>query len=65
MADVHLVLTSSERDLLARILGSKLKQKRVEVHRTEFSRDFREDLETEEAQIHDLLDKIAHSVEMT
>ena len=65
MADVHLVLSSSERDLLTLILGSKLKQKRVEVHRTEYSRDYREELETEESQIHDLLDKIAHSVELT
>lgn len=63
MSDFQLTLSASERDLLSSILSASLKQKRVEVHRTEFSREFREQVEAEAALIHDLLDKLAHSAE--
>ncbi len=61
MSDFHLVLSSSERDLLVRILGAQRKEKRVEVHRAEFSREFRHGLEEEEALIDGLLGKLAQS----
>ena len=61
MADVHLTLTTSERDFLTRMLDAALKEKRVEVHRTEFSRDFRHQLEAEEAEISALLGKLSQS----
>ena len=62
MSDFHLTLTSSERDLLTRILTDQQKGKRVEVHRTEFNRDFRHELEAEEAEITQILDKLSHTV---
>jgi hypothetical protein len=63
MSEIHLVLTPSERDLLVRVLGAELKGKRVEVHRTEFSREFRRQLEDEEVQIRGLLNKLSQQVE--
>ena len=39
MSEVRVVLTPSDRDLLVRLLESQMKEKRVEVRRTEFSRD--------------------------
>jgi hypothetical protein len=59
MSEFHLTMSQSQHDLLVRILNSALQAKRVEVHRTEFSRDFRHELEVEEAEIRSLLDKLA------
>ncbi|HTM56618.1 MAG TPA: hypothetical protein VL175_21475 [Pirellulales bacterium] len=62
MSDFHLVLSLAERDMLVRMLGNALKQKRVEVHRTEFSRDFRHELEGEESRIQGLLERLSQAV---
>jgi hypothetical protein len=56
---IQLTLTPDERDLLVRMLNEALKAKRVEVHRSEFSRDFRHQLEAEETRIQGLLAKLA------
>jgi hypothetical protein len=58
---VHMTLSQDERDLLVRMLNEALKGKRVEVHRTEFSRDFRHQLEDEENRIQGLLDKLTQA----
>ena len=64
MSEIHVVLTPSERAMLVRMLSDELKHKRVEVRRTEFSREFRQQVEAEEAQVHELLDKLAHTAEV-
>ena len=64
MSEVHLVLSPSERELLVRILGALLKEKRGEVRRTELSREFRHQVEDEAAQIHELLDRLSQAVEV-
>jgi hypothetical protein len=64
MSEVHVTLLASERDLLVRLLNSAIKEKRVEVRRTEFSRDMRQELEIEEAQIEELLNKLELAVEI-
>lgn len=59
MSEVHLVLSSSERDLLVSMLSEAQRAKRVEIHRTEYSREFRRQVEAEEARIGDLLSKLS------
>jgi hypothetical protein len=61
MSDVQLTISEAERDLLVSLLTSAQKSKRVEVHRAEFSRDYREHLEREEALIETLCDKLSHA----
>ena len=61
--EVNVKLLPIERDLLARMLIAAVKEKRVEVRRTEFSREMRHDLEVEETQIEELLNKLTHAVE--
>ncbi len=63
MSEIHVKLALAERDLLIQILGAAVKQKRLEVHRTEFSREMRHDLEVEENQIEQLLDKLSKAGE--
>jgi hypothetical protein len=55
MSQTSLLLSDAQRDLLVRILQHAMKEKRVEVRRTEFSGDFRKELEAEEHTIHTLL----------
>jgi hypothetical protein len=62
MSEVHLTISDSQRDHLVRILSEARKGKRVEVHRSEFSREFRQQLEAEEAEIQNLLDKLSQAV---
>jgi hypothetical protein len=64
MSEIHLVLSPSERDLLVRMLGAEMKEKRVEVRRTEFSREFRHEVEDEETQIEGLLAKLSQAGEV-
>lgn len=64
MSEYHVVLTPSERALLVRMLTDEMKNKRVEVRRTEFSREFRHQVEAEEIQVHDLLDKLSQTAEV-
>jgi hypothetical protein len=61
MSEIHVVLSPNERELLVRMLGAAMKDKRVEVRRTEFSREFRHEVEAEEVQIHALLDKLSQA----
>jgi len=62
MSEVHLTISDSQRDLLVRILTEARKSKRLEVHRTEFSREYRHELEAEETEIQALLDKLSRAV---
>jgi hypothetical protein len=64
MSEVHLELLPSERDLLLLMLSAVVKEKRVEVRRTEFSRELRHELEVEETQIEELLSKLTHAAEV-
>ena len=64
MSEVHLTLTTSERDLLVRMLTDAVKEKRVEVRRSEFSRDYRHEMEAEETQMEDLLERLSHAVDI-
>lgn len=59
MFEVHLTISETEREMLSRMLHDAIKAKRVEVHRTEFSREFRRQLEDEEATMQGLLNKLA------
>ncbi len=61
MSEFHLTVSQCQHELLVRILSDALKSKRIEVHRTEFSRDYRRELEAEETEIEALLDKLSHS----
>jgi len=61
MSEVHLVLSPNERELLVRLLEAAMKEKRIEVRRSEFSRDYRHEMEAEETQIHALLDKLSQT----
>jgi hypothetical protein len=64
MSEVHVKLLSTERDLLVRMLTTAVKEKRVEVRRTEFSREMRHDLEVEETQFEALLKKLTDADEI-
>jgi hypothetical protein len=59
MSECHIALTAEERDLLTRMLSQALRDKRVEIHRTEFSKDFREGLELEERLIEGMLGRLS------
>ncbi|MES1213393.1 MAG: hypothetical protein ABUL64_02300 [Singulisphaera sp.] len=59
MSEIHLTLTANERDLLIQILSAAVKQKRLEVHRTEFSREMRHELDVEEKLIEGLLERVS------
>ncbi|MCC7085009.1 MAG: hypothetical protein IT427_08385 [Pirellulales bacterium] len=61
MSDIHLTISPDQRNLLVKLLTSAVKKKRVEVHRTEFSRDYRHELEAEESQLESLLEQLSNS----
>lgn len=61
MSFIHLDVSPSQRDLLIRVLSAAQKEKRVEVHRATFSREFRDQLEAEETLLAELLDKLSQS----
>ncbi|MGD9723655.1 MAG: hypothetical protein AB7O59_20140 [Pirellulales bacterium] len=63
MSDFQVHVSPAERDLLVRLLTAQLREKQIEVHRTEFSREFREHVQMEETQIREMLDKFSHAVE--
>jgi hypothetical protein len=57
MADVQLVLTSDERDLLAHLVAEELGDKRVEVRRT-YLTDFKHQLQDQEQLLRNILEKL-------
>jgi len=59
MADVHLTLSQGEQELLLRMLNDAQRKKRVEVRRTEFSHEMREELEAEELLIEGLIARLS------
>jgi hypothetical protein len=59
MSEFNLTISQAQHDLLVRMLSTAVKSKRVEVHRTEFSRDYRHELEAEEAEMQTLLEKLS------
>jgi hypothetical protein len=65
MTNLRIELNAEQHELLVRLLNSALKQKQVEVHRAEFSREFRNQLESEEAAIRELLDKLGRATAET
>ena len=58
MAETQLLLTAEEKDLLVRLLKKELGETRVEVHRTHFSPEYREQVKEEEALLRGLLGKL-------
>ena len=62
MSELHLTVSAAQREILLRILHEAIKSKRVEVRRTEFSRDYRHELEDEEKEIQGLLDMLTRAV---
>jgi hypothetical protein len=60
MAELHLNLTDEERGLLEDFLRQRLKEKRVEEHRTD-SPAFREIVAHQEQLIEGLLNKLGHA----
>jgi hypothetical protein len=58
MAEMQLTLTPQERDLLVRVLTTELKDTRAELHHTDFSVDFRDDVKKEEELLRSLLGKL-------
>jgi hypothetical protein len=60
MADLHLNLTDEERDLLEDFLRQRLKEKRVEEHRTD-SPAYRQIVTHQEQIIEGLLSKLGHA----
>jgi hypothetical protein len=60
MAELHLNLTDEERDLLEEFLRQRLKEKRVEEHRTD-SPDYRQIVAHQEQLIEGLLNKLGHA----
>jgi hypothetical protein len=58
MAPTNLSLTAEERALLTRLLDLALRDTRVEVHRTHFSPEFREQVKAEESLLRGLLAKV-------
>ncbi len=64
MSEVHLTLTTSELDQLERKMTASGKEKRVEVRRSEFSRDYRHEMEAEEAEIEDVLNRLTHAADV-
>lgn len=60
MLNVQVTISEAERDLLSHLLANALKTKQVEIHRTEFSREYRQQLEGEEALIQSLCEKLSH-----
>jgi hypothetical protein len=63
MSEIQVVFSPSERDLLVRMLNEALGEKRVEVRRTHFSMDFRNQLQAEEALIRELFGKLSQTAE--
>ena len=60
MSEIHLTLSPNDLRCAIRLLTADMNQKRVEVRRTEFSRESRHQLEAEEELIHGLLDRLQH-----
>jgi uncharacterized protein YeaC (DUF1315 family) len=60
MTDFQLNLTDEQRELLVEILSHKLKEKRVEEHRTD-SMDFKKIVAHQEQLIEELLSKLGHA----
>jgi hypothetical protein len=60
MAELHLNVTDEERDLLEDFLRQRLKEKRVEEHRTD-SPAYREIVVHQEQLIEGLLEKLGHA----
>jgi hypothetical protein len=61
MSEFYLTLSEGQRELLTRVLGDALRSKRVEIHRTEFSRDYRHELEAEEATMQCIVNKLSRA----
>jgi DNA-binding MarR family transcriptional regulator len=59
MQAITVSLTPAERELLAEILEESLGNRRVEVRRTEFSTEFRQQLQQQEELVRGLLDKVS------
>ena len=58
MAATNLTFSPEEQNLMVRLLESALGETRVEVHRTHYSPDFRDELKREEQLLRGLLAKL-------
>lgn len=59
MSEMQLTLSERQCEILERLLTHVVKQKQIEAHRTEFSREFRREVEDEEAQLRAVLDMLS------
>ena len=59
MTAISVTLSPEEQKLMRRMLESALGETRVEVHRTHFSPDYREELKHEEQLLRSLLAKMS------
>lgn len=61
MQAIQVSLSPEERDLLVEILQESLDNRRVEVRRTEFSTEFRHQLQGQEELVRAILDKVSQT----
>ncbi len=59
------VLNAAEIDALVRVLDEHIPQLRVEIHRTDYNRALREELEAHEALLSDLRERMTQSTGRT
>lgn len=62
MVATELPLTPEEKTLMVRLLETALGETRVEVHRTHFSPEFREEVKRQESLIRGLLLKVRQTM---
>ena len=60
MTDFNLSLSTEELAMLRQLVETALGETRVEVHRTHFTPEFREELKQEEKMLRGLLEKFQH-----
>ena len=58
MAELQLLLTAEERDVLLGLLDRELRDTRVESRHTDFSPDYQDQVKREEEVLRGLLDKL-------
>jgi hypothetical protein len=61
MRHISVDVTTDERDLLVRILEDALREDRVKLHRTRVSSKLRAELQEEETELRQLLEKMMHA----
>ncbi len=60
MSDMNVTLSTDEMAMLKRLVETALGETRVEVHRTHFTPELRDELKQEEQMLRGLLEKFEH-----